>query len=89
MSLITGTHDHEQRLGERMNSIPASGRDIVIGRGVWIGSNAMVLGPCRIGDYAVVAAGAVVLAGTVIEPGEMYAGVPARRVKADSSLRSE
>jgi carbonic anhydrase/acetyltransferase-like protein (isoleucine patch superfamily) len=29
----------------------------------------------------VIAAGAVVLPGTIVEPGSIYAGIPARRVK--------
>ena len=35
-------------------------REIVIEEGEWIASNATILGACRIGRYAVVAAGSVV-----------------------------
>ncbi|MBR8429662.1 hypothetical protein K6Y76_22955 [Burkholderia cenocepacia] len=59
---------------------PRDGRDIVIGKGVWIASNAIVLGPCTIGDNAVVAAGAVVTGGQ-LESGCLYAGVPAKRIR--------
>ncbi len=48
----------------------------------------MVLGPCRIEKDAVVAAGSVVLPHTHIKPGEVYAGVPAKKVK-DISQRKE
>jgi len=42
--------------------VPKTGRDVVIGRGAWVSSNALVLGPCRIGEHAVVAAASVVTA---------------------------
>lgn len=81
VSLLTGSHDiHKQGLA-RMTDYPTQGRDIVIGQGVWIGSNATVLGPCTIGDHAVVAAGAVVLAGTVVPQGAIVAGVPAKVIR--------
>ncbi|MGO4526257.1 DapH/DapD/GlmU-related protein [Microvirga sp. 2MCAF35] len=75
--LLTGTHPLDKTGAERQ-SHPLEGRDIVIGEGVWIASNAIVLGPCRIGDNAVVAAGSVVT-NAEIEAGSVYAGVPARR----------
>jgi acetyltransferase-like isoleucine patch superfamily enzyme len=81
VSIITGTHQYELLLSERMISIDASGRDIEIGKGVWIGSNALILGPCTIGDHAVIAAGAVLLSGTEVPEGAVFAGVPAKMVK--------
>lgn len=50
-------------------------------RGALIGMNAVVLDGAVIGEHAIVAAGAVVLAGTQVGPCEVWAGVPARRVK--------
>jgi carbonic anhydrase/acetyltransferase-like protein (isoleucine patch superfamily) len=50
-----------------------------IGRDVWIGANAVILGGVTIGDGAVVAAGAVVTKD--VEPGAVVAGVPARFVR--------
>lgn len=50
-------------------------------RGALIGMNAVVLDGAVIGEHAIVAAGAVVLAGTRVGPCEVWAGVPARRVK--------
>ena len=50
-----------------------------IGRDVWIGANAVILGGVTIGDGAVVAAGAVVTKD--VEPGTVVAGVPARLVR--------
>ena len=78
VSLLTGTHDYSQRNLDRYLAVPTEGRDIVIGEGVWLASNATVLGPCRIGDHAVVAAGAVVTAD--VPERTIVAGVPARPV---------
>ncbi len=50
-------------------------------QGALIGMNAVVLDGADIGEHAIVAAGAVVLAGTRVGPCEVWAGVPARRVK--------
>lgn len=77
--LLTGTHEISHTFEARQNW-PRVGHDIVIGRGVWIASNATVIGPCAIGDHAVVAAGAVVIGGE-LEAGWIYAGVPARKLR--------
>jgi acetyltransferase-like isoleucine patch superfamily enzyme len=76
VSLLTGTHDIGRTGLDRQRAIPAEGRDIDVGRGAWISSNATVLGPCSIGDDAVVAAGAVVTQD--VPPGAIVAGVPAK-----------
>jgi acetyltransferase-like isoleucine patch superfamily enzyme len=81
VSIITGTHDYQAVLADRLTNIPESGRDITIGQGVWIGSNAIILGPCTIGDHAVIAAGAVVTAGSQIPAGVIVAGIPAKVIK--------
>lgn len=49
--------------------------------GALIGMGAVVLDNAVIGEGAIVAAGSVVLSKTVVEPGCIYAGVPARFVK--------
>lgn len=74
--LLTGTHDIGAPLEERVKAIPCEGRDIVVGRGAWLASNTTVLGPCVIGEMAVVAAGAVVTRD--VEPYTIVGGVPAR-----------
>ena len=48
---------------------------------VLIGMGAIVMDNAVIGSNSIVAAGAVVLEGTSVEPGTIYAGVPARKVK--------
>lgn len=49
--------------------------------GALIGMGAVVMDRAVVGAGAVVAAGAVVLEGTMIGAGELWAGVPARKVK--------
>lgn len=78
VALLAGTHDHHQFGRDRRLAIPKEGLDIVIGEGVWLGSRATVLGPCRIGDHAVVAAAALVK--DDVPPYAIVAGVPARVV---------
>lgn len=48
---------------------------------VLIGMGAIIMDDAVIGSDSVIAAGAVVLAGTRVEPGSIYAGMPAKKVK--------
>lgn len=48
---------------------------------VLIGMGAIVMDNAEIGENSIIAAGAVVLEGTRVEPGTIYAGVPAKKVK--------
>ncbi|MDE3059367.1 MAG: gamma carbonic anhydrase family protein [Bacteroidota bacterium] len=68
------------------------GSDVTIGHGAvvhaatifdccLIGMNATVLDGAKVGPYALVAAGGVVLGGTVIPEGMLAAGVPAKVVR--------
>lgn len=58
-----------------------SNTEIVIGSHCWIGANAIILPGVRIlGEYVVVAAGAVVTA-NIDEGNCIYAGCPARKIK--------
>jgi len=81
VSLITGTHNYTEMLEKRMHNAPKVGRDIIIGNGVWIGTNAIILGPCTIGDHAVIAAGALVTSGSTISARTIVAGIPAKHVR--------
>ena len=58
--ILTGGHDFTLTGRDRMSTWATSGRDIVIEPGVWVASRAIILGPCRIGANAVIAAGCVV-----------------------------
>jgi carbonic anhydrase/acetyltransferase-like protein (isoleucine patch superfamily) len=73
-------------------SVVEIGNDVSIGHnvvvhgakienGALIGMGAIVLDHAVIGEGAIVAAGSVVLSGTKVEPGSIYAGVPAKFVK--------
>lgn len=61
-----------------------------IENGALIGMGAIVLDHAVIGEGAIIAAGSVVLSGTKVEPGSIYAGVPAKFVKkVDSDQAKE
>ena len=49
--------------------------------GALVGMGATVLDHAVVGEGAIVAANALVLSGTIIEPGSLWAGVPAKFVK--------
>jgi len=48
---------------------------------VLIGMGAIVMDDALVGENSVIAAGAIVLAGTRVEPGSIYAGMPAKKIK--------
>lgn len=73
---VLATINHGLNPQERSSNFPAP---IHIGNGVWIGSHVTVLPGVTIGDYAVVAAGAVVTKG--VAAGTLVGGVPARVIK--------
>ena len=78
VSILAGSHDQHLKGLLRRDVEITEGCDINIGKGVWLASNSTVLGPVTIGNNAVVAAGAVVVPGTVIPENTIYAGVPAK-----------
>jgi gamma-carbonic anhydrase len=51
---------------------------------VLIGMGAIVMDGCVVGSNSIIAAGAVLLENTKVEPGSVYAGVPAKKVKTIS-----
>jgi len=63
-------------MGTLVRDVPDELLPTKIGRDVWIGANAVILGGVTIGDGAVVAAGAVVTKD--VEAGAVVAGLPAR-----------
>ncbi|MDR3057599.1 MAG: gamma carbonic anhydrase family protein [Prevotella sp.] len=52
-----------------------------IENGALIGMGTIILDHAVIGEGAIIAAGSVILSGTQVEPGSIYAGVPAKFVK--------
>ncbi len=76
-NVVFATLNHELAPERRHVTLPAP---IVLGRNVWVGSNATILSGVTIGDNAVVAAGAVV---TKDVPSDaVVGGVPARFIKS-------
>lgn len=71
--VVFATLNHLLEPEKRHITIPAP---IVLGRKVWVGSNATILSGVTIGDNAVVAAGAVVTRD--VAPNTIVGGVPAR-----------
>jgi hypothetical protein len=54
---------------------------IELGRYVTVGAHAIIMPGVRIGDRSIVAVGSVVSMGTVIPPGEVWAGMPAVKIR--------
>lgn len=69
--------DHHELTGQKAIALP-----IRIGDHVWIGTRVTILKGVTIGEGAVIAAGSVVT--TDVEPGMLYAGVPARPIRPAS-----
>jgi acetyltransferase-like isoleucine patch superfamily enzyme len=74
--IIAGSHDISKKLFDRKYGVPRTGYDITIGKGVFIGAASIIIGPCTIGDHAVIGAGSVVTSGEY-EGDCIYAGNPA------------
>jgi maltose O-acetyltransferase len=74
--VCTATHE---RTGATFARRP-HGAPVAVGDDCWIGARATVLPGVTIGDGCIIAAGAVVA--DDCEPGGLYGGVPARRLRA-------
>ena len=72
--LVDSNHGMER--GERINRQPNQTAPIVVGDDVWIGTGAKILAGVRVGEGAVIAAGALVRED--VEPYEIVGGIPAR-----------
>ena len=71
------TADHPRDPEVRKSGLE-NGREIHIGKNVWIGGGAIILPGVNVGDDAIIAAGAVVTKD--VPPGATVAGVPAKVV---------
>lgn len=87
VSILAGAHDPKLTGYLRRDAEITEGCDIEIGKGVWLASGCTVLGPCKIGDNAVIAAGAVITPGTEVKEGEIWGGVPAKKIGTLEELR--
>ncbi len=71
--------DHDHGVTDtRIDETPGHEAEILIGEHVWLGCNVIVLKGVTIGSGAVVGAGAVVTKS--IPAGEIWAGIPARKM---------
>ncbi|WP_303272703.1 sugar O-acetyltransferase [uncultured Alistipes sp.] len=75
-NVVFATLNHGLSPEDRQNTYPAP---IVLGRNVWVGSNATILQGVTVGDNAVIAAGAVVTKD--VEPATVVGGVPAKVIR--------
>lgn len=75
--VVFATLDHNFIPEKRGDMTP---KPIVIGKNVWIGANATILGGVTIGDNSIIAAGAVVTKD--VPSDSVAAGVPARVIKS-------
>lgn len=75
-NVVLATLNHELHPSKRQNLIPAP---IHIGKNVWIGANATILQGVKVGDNAVIAAGAVVTSD--VPENTVVGGIPAKIIK--------
>jgi acetyltransferase-like isoleucine patch superfamily enzyme len=75
-SMVATNHGTSPEQIIRDQPWPQDRKDIVIGDDVWIGGHAVILPGARIGNGAVIAAGAVVRG--IVEPYSIVGGVPAK-----------
>lgn len=64
-------------------------KKVKIGKQAVIGLNSVILPGCQIGEKALIAAGAVLQKNTIVEPRNVYFGVPAMSVKERHKQRQE
>jgi maltose O-acetyltransferase len=74
--IITSVHEIDQ--GGQVARMPVAS-EVRIGDRCWLGARAMILPGVTVGEGTIIGAGAVV--NKDCEPGAVYAGVPARRVR--------
>lgn len=75
-NVVFATLNHGMAPEDRHTTYPAP---IVLGKNVWVGSNATILSGVTIGDNAIVAAGAVVTKD--VAAGAIVGGVPAKFIR--------
>ncbi len=77
--VIIYTSNHGTRLGSLMRLQPLECAQVEIGSDVWMGARSIILPGVRVGDGAVVGAGAVVTRD--VPPNAIVGGVPARIIR--------
>lgn len=79
--VLTGKHNYFSDVNSiaDLHEVPLDGRDIIIGDNCYIGSGAIIIGPVKIGDFAVIGAGSVVTKD--VEMYTLVGGIPAKKIK--------
>jgi len=77
--VLTGKHDYTNCNKNSLKYDVVQNRDIVIEKGVWIASGAIILGNVNIGKHSVVMAGSIVTKD--IPSHSVVAGIPAKIVR--------
>lgn len=81
-TIITENHRfHDPEIAIRLQGTERKG--VVIGKNVWIGCGCTVLDGVKIGDNAIIAAGAVVVSD--VPPYTIFGGIPAKLIKRRDS----
>ena len=75
-NVVFATLNHGIASGDRVHTYPAP---IVLGKNVWVGSNATILQGVTVGDNAIIAAGAVVTKDVPADT--IVGGVPAKVIR--------
>lgn len=76
-NVVLATLNHDFIPEKRADIIP---KPIVIGKNVWIGAKAVIIGGVTVGDNSIIAAGAIVT--NDVAPNVVVAGVPAKFIKS-------
>ena len=71
-------HDHDTNPQKRHDNI-FPGKEIVIGKNVWIGYDSTILKGVNIGDGAIIAAGSIVTKD--VKSNTLVGGIPAKKIK--------
>lgn len=78
--IYTHTHDFKKANWRALGAIKDSGKPFVLRKGCFIGSNVLLIWPCKyVGKYSVVGAGSVVIKD--IPDYEIWAGNPAKKIR--------
>lgn len=78
--LISANHSLYKDIPHINSPLDEMRTDVIIGDNVWVGACCSLLPGCRIGDNSVIGAGSVV--SKEIPANEIWAGVPAKKIRA-------
>jgi FkbM family methyltransferase len=79
VAVVAAGYDASRLTGTRADALTTERCDVSVGRGAQVATRAVLVGPCRLGPYAVVTEGAVVTGD--VPAGAVMSGAPARVVR--------